>query len=62
MSARGLGQSPSTGMHSYVLKGLYTFAVLLLQCLYVVHFLSCFLRCLLYKVVSRALSVQGLAH
>ena len=42
MCARGLAHSPSTRMHLYALKGLYIFAELLFQCLYVVCFLSCF--------------------
>ena len=42
MYARGLAHSPSTRMQLYAPKGLYIFAELLFQCLYVVHFLSCF--------------------
>ena len=55
MRARGLAHSPSTRMQLYALKGLYIFAELLSQCLYVVHFLSCFC-CLLYTIVSVILS------
>ena len=45
----------------YALKGLYIFAELLLQCLYIVHFVSCFC-CLPYTIVSTTLSARGLAH
>ena len=38
-------------MQLSALKGLYIFAELLFQRLYVVHFLSCF-GCLLYTIVS----------
>ena len=48
-------------MQLYALKGLYIFAELFFQCLYVVHFLSCFC-CLLYTIVSVTLSARGLAH
>ena len=61
MCARDLAHSPSTRMQLYALKGLYSFAELLFQCLYVVHFLSCFC-CLLYTIVSMTLSARGLAH
>ena len=61
MSARGLAHSPSTRMQLYALKGLYIFVKLLSQCLYVVHFVSCFC-CPLYTIVSMTLSARGLAH
>ena len=61
MCARGLAHSSSTRMQLYASKGLYIFAELLLQCLYVVHFLSCFC-CLLYTIISMILTARGLAH
>ena len=61
MCARGLAHSPSTRMQLYALKGLYVFAELSFQRLYVVHFLSCFC-CLLYTTFSMTLSARGLAH
>ena len=61
MCARGLAHSPSTRMQLYALKGLYIFAELLFQCLYVVRILSCFC-CLLYTIVSMNFSARGPAH
>ena len=60
-SARGLAHSPSTRMQLYALKGLYIFAKLLFQCLYVMHFVS-YLCCLPYTIVSATSSARGLAH
>ena len=44
MCARRLAHSPSTQMHSYILKGMYSFAELLFQCMRVLIFLLFFLQ------------------
>ena len=61
MCARGLAHWPLTRMQIYALRGLYIFAELLFQCLYIVHSQSCFC-CLLYTIVAATLSARGLAH
>ena len=61
MSARGLAHPLSTPIYLYALRGLYSFAELLPQCLHVVHFVSC--ACYLQSaIVSTTLSAQGVAH
>ena len=61
MCARGLAYSPSTRMHLYALKGMYSFAELSLQCMHVLPFLLCFCY-LLSTIVSTTLSARGVAH
>ena len=59
MCARGLAHSPPTRMHLYALKDMYSFALLLLQCMHVLTFLSRFC-CLLCTIVSTTLNTRGL--
>ena len=61
MCARDLAHLSSTRMQLYALKGLYIFAEVFFQCLYIVHFVSCFC-CLMYTIVSLTLTARGLAH
>ena len=61
MCAGGLAHALSEQRHLYALKGMYNFAQLLIQCMHLFTFASCFC-CLLFTIVSTTLSSRGLAH
>ena len=61
MCAGRLARSPLTRMHLYILKGMYSFAELLFQCMRVLTLLLFFCS-LLSTIVSTTWSARGLAY